>query len=393
MPKAKKPTKRPFYQRHWGSNEARQRTRLIHHLEKLRLEKPIYWFRERRLWQKILIGLMTIVMIWVGGMYGVARWYIASHSHEQMQLGTTFIPSYAKYFGVDPQETLRAIIYDLGIRHIRLVSYWEDIEKTPGNYDFSELDWQMKLAEQSNTKVSLSLGLRQPRWPECHIPDWAKNEPASQWAPQLQTLMGKVIERYKDSPSLQTYQLENEFFLKAFGECTNFDRDRLISELNFVRQQDPKHPVIIARSNNAVGLPIGKPTPDQFGVAVYKRVWDKTITHRYFEYPFPAWFYAGLAGWGQILTGKDMIIHELQAEPWMPDGFDLKTSSIAEQDKSMDAKRLHSRIEYGRATGMKTVDLWGAEWWYWRKASLHDDSLWNAVKQEVQDTQRTNSYQ
>jgi hypothetical protein len=392
MPRPKKKSNKPFYKRHWGSNEARRRTRMLHHLEKLRLEKPRYWWRERRLWQKICLIFLAVLMLWVGGMYGIARWYIADHANEQTQLGTTFIPTYAEYFGLDPKQTFHAMVNDLGIRHFRLVSYWEKMEPTPGNYDFSQLDWQFKMAEDTNTKISLSLGLRQPRWPECHMPDWAANQPTEQWSAELKTFMGKVIDRYKDSPALQTYQLENEYFLKAFGLCTNFDRDRLVDEFNFVKAKDPTHPIIISRSNNAIGLPVGKPTPDVFGISVYKRVWDKTITKRYFEYPFPAWFYGFLAGAGQILTGKDMIIHELQSEPWTPEGYDLRTTSIEEQDKSMDAVRLKDRIEYGKATGMKTIDLWGAEWWYWRKVALHDDSLWKVVKEEVRDVQNSNVY-
>lgn len=398
MPQPKKKSKRkaasvPFYKRRWGSKEAGRRTRLLHHLQKLRFERPRLWFKERKLWQRIGLVLLAILMLWVGGMYAVARWYIADHSQEQTTLGTTFVPTYAQYFGLDPQDTFHALIYDLGMRQIRVVSYWNEIEPSPGHYDFSQLDWQFQMAEDSNTKLSLAIGLRQPRWPECHMPGWAATEPTDVWSGQLKTFMGKVIERYKTSPALQSYQLENEYFLKAFGECTNFSRDRLVDEFNYVKQQDPRHPVIISRSNNALGLPVGKPTPDQFGVSVYKRVWDKTITHRYYEYPFPAWFYATLAGGGQILTGKDMIIHELQTEPWLAPGYEMNDpESVPEQNKTMDAERLHDRIEYGKATGMKTVDLWGAEWWYWRKTVVHDDSLWNVVKQEVQDTQRTNSY-
>lgn len=399
MPKPKKKHKRipaalkPFYKRHWGTNEKRQRTRLIHHLEKLRLERPRYWFKQRKLWQKILVIFCIALILWVGTMYGIARWYIASHADEQTQLGTTFIASYAEYYGLDAQETYKALVYDLGIRHFRLVSYWDKIEKTPGQYDFSQLDWQFQIAEQSNAKISLALGLRQPRWPECHMPRWAAEKPKDQWSHDLKEFMGKVIDRYKDSPALQTYQLENEYFLKAFGECPDFSRDRLIDEFNFVKQKDPNHPVIITRSNNVLGLPIGKPTPDKFGVSVYKRVWDKNITKRYFEYPFPAWFYAFLAGAGQILTGKDMIVHELQAEAWLPEGYTMPTAPIEEQNKSMNAERLRDRIEYGQATGMKTIDLWGSEWWYWRKVKLHDDSLWNVVREEIQDTQRVNAYQ
>jgi hypothetical protein len=31
---------------------------------------------------------------------------------------------------------------------------------------------------------------------------------------------------------------------------------------------------------------------------------------------------------------------------------------------------------------MKNIDLWGAEYWYYRAVKLHDPSLWNVAKQE-----------
>lgn len=385
-------TSAPFYKRHWGSNEARYRTRLWHRMQKIHFERPRQWWRERAIWQRIGLALLAVLILWVGTMYGIAQWYIADHADEPTQLGATFIPQYAQYYGLDPKEVLHALIYDMGMRHYRFVSYWEEIEPTPGHYDFSQLDWQFQMAADTNSKVSLAIGLRQPRWPECHMPAWAAQESEEQWSAQLNQFISAVVNRYKDNPALQSYQLENEYFLKAFGECTNFSRDRLINEYNLVKQLDPNHKVIVARSNNAIGLPVGKPTPDEFGISVYKRVWDKNITKRYVEYPFPAWYYAFLAGAGQILTGKDMIIHELQAEPWLPTGYDMATAPLSEQDKSMNAKRLDDRIKYGEATGMKTIDLWGAEWWYWRKVHFHDDSLWNVVKQNIRDVQNTNLY-
>jgi hypothetical protein len=69
-------------------------------------------------------------------------------------------------------KRLNAIFSDLKIRHIRLVSYWKDIETSPGEYDFSKLDWQFDMANKYGAKVSLAMGMRQPRWPECHEPSW-----------------------------------------------------------------------------------------------------------------------------------------------------------------------------------------------------------------------------
>jgi hypothetical protein len=341
------------------------------------------------IWQRVLVITMAIVFLLTASSYGVAQWYIAKHKKEPLIIGTTFISDYAQSYGLDPKETLAAILGDLRLKQIRLVSYWDQIESTKGAYDFSNLDWQFAMANQYGAKVSLAIGLRQPRWPECHQPTWNLNQPKSIWQPQLYDFMQEVVNRYKNNPALDTYELENEFFLTVFGKCTDFDRNRLIEEFKMVKTWDSEHKVIISRSNNWVGIPVGQPMPDQFGISIYKRVWDKTITHRYFEYPLPSWFYASLAGWEQLLSGKDMIIHELQAEPWPP--TDIHQASLQEQYKSLDAKRLKDRIAYGEATGMRTIDLWGAEWWYWVKTKQNDPSVWNVVKDAALAAEVANS--
>ncbi len=353
------------------------------------------WLRrylpKKTFWRRLLLTVIAVVTLTVGSMYGIARWYIASQANQPLELGTTFIPAYAKGLGLDPKDTMQHIIDDLGVKNFRLVSYWDEIEPKPNQFDFSQLDWQFAKANAAGAKVSLAIGLRQPRWPECHSPSWAKvdSTPESSWYPDLQAFIAAVIARYKDNPALESYQLENEYFLKVFGRCTNFDRQRLINEFKLVKALDPTHTVIVSRSNNAVGLPVGQPTPDEFGVSVYKRVWDKTLTKRYFEYPFPAWFYGFLAGAGQILTGKNMIIHELQAEPWAPDG--ILGSSPQELNKSLDAKRLENRFKYGEATGIRKIDLWGAEYWYYRKVKLGDDSLWKVAQEQFQKANEINA--
>jgi hypothetical protein len=163
-----------------------------------------------------------------------------------------------------------------------------------------------------------------------------------------------------------------------------------VAEFNMVKKEDPKHPILISRSNNWVGIPLGAPTPDRFSISVYKRVWDSTITHRYFEYPQPAWTYATLAGAEEIISGRDMVIHELQAEPWPPKGQEIYNTTVDEQFKSMNPERLKNRIKFGEATGMRSLDLWGAEWWYWLKVKNGDPSVWNVVKDTVSQTTQEN---
>ena len=323
-------------------------------------------------------------------MYGVAEWYIHKHDKQPLQLGTTFIADYAEYLGLEPKQTLNAILSDLNMKNVRLVSYWSDIEQSQGTYDFSGLDWQFAMAAKYGAKVSLTIGLRQPRWPECHMPTWADNEPTSVWEPQLYAFMKAVINHYKNNPVLVSYQLENEFFMKIFGDCTNFDRSRLTEEYNMVKQLDPSRPVIVARSDNWVGIPVRGPTPDEFAISVYKRVWDYHFTKRYVEYPFPPWYYSFLAGAEEMISGKDMVIHEMQAEPWLPPGMTISKDTLAEQYKTMNASILQKRIKYSEDTGMREIYLWGAEWWYWLKTTQNDPSVWNVAKQAVADAAAQN---
>ncbi|HEX5744560.1 MAG TPA: hypothetical protein VFX84_03890 [Candidatus Saccharimonadales bacterium] len=341
---------------------------------------------KKRWLRNLVIGLIILVLVSTGVMYGIALWYIQSERSKPLEQGVSFIPAYASSLGVDPQETMDALL-GMGVKHFRLVSYWSEMEQNPGDYDFSQLDWQFDKAEKARAKVILTVGLRQPRWPECHAPKWVDiSEPPSRWQPQLETFMKKVIERYQDSPSLEKYQLENEYFLKGFGICppSTMTRQRLIDEYELVKRADPDHAVVIPRSNNSLGFPTGKPQPDEFSVSVYKRVWDAGWTHRYLEYPQPAWFYGWLAGFQKIFLGKNMMIGELQAEAWPPNGKTIQHTSLAEQNKSLSPERLKDRFQYGRATGMREIYLWGAEYWYYRMVRLQDPSLWNVARQEFQ---------
>lgn len=38
------------------------------------------------------------------GMYIIARWYIVTNQDKPLSLGTTFVPNYARYLGVDPKK-------------------------------------------------------------------------------------------------------------------------------------------------------------------------------------------------------------------------------------------------------------------------------------------------
>ena len=59
-------------------------------------------------------------------------------------------------FQLDPAETLDWLLFDAGFRRFRLMSYWDESESTKGQYNFSDLDWQMDEAAKRGAKVSLA---------------------------------------------------------------------------------------------------------------------------------------------------------------------------------------------------------------------------------------------
>ncbi len=84
----------------------------------------------RRL-QIFLIGLSVLAIVFTASSYGLAFWYTQKHKNQPLVYGTTFVAGYARYFGLDPKETMQAMIDEVGFRQFRLVSYWDEIEKIP----------------------------------------------------------------------------------------------------------------------------------------------------------------------------------------------------------------------------------------------------------------------
>ena len=89
--------------------------------------------------------------------------------------GVTFSQKYAASLNADWQKILISILDELKVKHFRLIAYWDFIEPVKDNYDFSDLDWQIKEAKSRNAEIVLAVGRKLPRWPECHDPRWLAN--------------------------------------------------------------------------------------------------------------------------------------------------------------------------------------------------------------------------
>lgn len=288
-----------------------------------------------------------------------------------VQYGASFSAPYCRYLGLRPRTVFYAGLVHLGIERFRLMSYWNVHESHEGKYDFTELDWQFELAKKHNAKITLSIGLRQPRWPEVHQPDWAKQLPKDEWRAKLAKYIEETVRRYRNHPSLESWQLENEALNRNFGVDGEFDRRRLRSEMRLVRSLDSKHPICMSTSNSW-GIPLRRPRPDRFGISLYRT----TYTNGNYSYSIlPAWFYRLRAGLIRFTTRKPVFIHELQMEPWGPGG--IMDMSLKEQLRSMNANQFRENIKFARRTGLQPIDLWGLEWWYFVKSKHHQREIWD----------------
>lgn len=293
---------------------------------------------------------------------------------DPQQFGVSFSTKQCRNFGLDPRETMRWLINEAGFRRFRLMSYWDEHELQPGKYDFTSLDWQIKLAEQNGCLVTLCLGARQPRWPENHWPEWAWNSPKIVRSKALLAFIKTVLERYKMKENIISYQLENEALLKSFGERPEIDRKRLREEYKLAKRLDPSRPLIMTTSTSW-GIPFRRPIPDIVGFSYYRILHGKHGYSHAFHFPLVDRLRARSI---QLLHQKQSFIHELQLEPWGPAA--IWEMSISEQDKSMSRELIHRNVELIRRANLYPVDLWGGEWWYWRLKCVHDPSIWLAVK-------------
>lgn len=291
---------------------------------------------------------------------------------DPSQFGVSFSLKQCRNFNINPAQTLDWLISEAGFRRFRLMSYWNEHEKQPGKYDFSQLDWQIERIAKANGQISLCLGARQPRWPENHWPDWAWQLPKAARTSALLAFIEKVVTRYRDNPVVISYQLENEALLKAFGERAEVDRARLQTEYNLVKQLDPSRPIAMSTSTSW-GIPVRQPIPDMVGFSYYRIIHGKHGYSRAFHTPLLHKTRKLLIS---ALLQKSAFIHELQLEPWGPTA--IWKMSVSEQDRSMSPTIIKRNLELAKSVKAYPIDLWGGEWWYWRYIQ-GDKDVWEAV--------------
>lgn len=326
----------------------------------------------KKILKKVLLTFLVVFLLLLGYFFvGVTK------PAKEITWGVNFSQLHAQNLGLDWKETYLALLDDLKVKNIKLISQWDLIEQEKDKYNFEDLDWQVQKAEQTGAKILLVIGIKTGRWPECHIPDWAKNFSKEEQQKEILEIIEEIVSRYRFTKSIDMWQVENESFF-PFGECPWTDKEFLKREIALVKSLDlQKRPVLISDSGEGSFWIQSARLGDIVGTTMYKKVWFHQLK-TYITYPFPSTFYNRKALYIDKIFGKKVIVVELQAEPWGPKLlYDLP---LAEQQKTMNLEQFKYNIEFAEKTGLDTFYLWGGEWWYWMKVRQNQPEIWEEAR-------------
>ncbi len=335
--------------------------------------------------KKVLLVFLIVFLLLLGYFFvGVTK------PAKNITWGVNFSQMHTQNLGLNWKETYLALLDDLKVKNIKLISQWDLIEPEEDKYDFSDLDWQVQQAGEKGAKLLLVIGMKTGRWPECHIPQWAQGLSKEEQQKEVLELIEKIVLSYQNSKTIQIWQMENEA-LFPFGECPWTDKDFLEKEVALVKSLDAKgRPVLVSDSGEGSFWIGAARLGDIVGTTMYKKVWFSFYWEKrkfpfiprkigfYVSYPIPATFYARKALYIDKIFGKKVMVVELQAEPWGP--MLLYDSPLTEQEKTMNLERFKYNIEFAKKTGLDTFYLWGGEWWYWMKTKQNQPQIWEEAK-------------
>ena len=282
---------------------------------------------------------------------------------KNQHYGVTFSSPYANSLGLNAQEALRTAIQDIGIRRFRIPVYWSTIEPEKDKWDFSDIDWQLEQLRASSSTAILTVGRKQPRWPECWIPTWAKSMSFDEQESHILVAMQKTVERYKDHSEVGQWQVENEPLL-PFGDCRMPSIASVLSEIRFVHALDPSRPISSTESGEfALWAGLGS-IVDRLGVSVYRTVQNPIIGNVNIHYWFvPPFAYHRKAELVKPFGVKDVYVSEFQMEPWS--NTSIPDTPIDKQMYSFDLDQMKSNFEFASKSSISEVYFWGVEWWIW----------------------------
>ena len=282
-----------------------------------------------------------------------------------MQLGTTFTPHIIREFNLEVMSAFKAVI-DLGFDFLRLGTYWSEIEKEQGKYDFSNLKEMLDLCQERKQKVVLTLGMKAPRWPEFYFPSYLKNKNPRDKEVQKACLkfLRETIKFSQKYDCISHFQLENEALDPSGPENRIVPLDLLKKELELIKNIDSKRPVIFSAWGNKLSQRNAfsnlAPLADIIGLDLYYQQFVAKVLGKSI-YKGPGDSDAKIA---KILkeSGKEAWIMELQAEPWEAS----REEYLVANPRSISPRKIKEFFTRAKKLPVKAIFFWGFEYAYYQ---------------------------
>ncbi len=318
----------------------------------------------------LFAGLFAVAV----GLFSFAEFSLSSRPNPlPPRYGVTFSTLYVQQLGLDVEETYRALVEDLGVRVVRIAVYWSDVEREQGTFDWSMYDRLIEISRVNEVKVTLAVGTKLPRWPECYVPDWAQRFDETYQNKYARSYIKSAVEHFKSSSAIERWQVENEVMF-PFGDCAyQLSLEELQERVELIRLIDTR-PIQLTVSGELGPWKDEADLADILGISMYRKTWNDTFG--YFVYPIGPEFYQIRAR----LIGKRVdriILSELQAEPWFSRPIDTYTPE--ESYTLFTSEQFESNLAFANKSGVSEVYLWGAEWWYYLNVQ-GDERLWNVAR-------------
>ena len=325
-----------------------------------------------------MLGIFILVLLVIFFCFVIYLFLGDAPKIENPIFGVVFSQKHSRDLGLNWRSNYLAILDDLGVKELKIITHWDLIEPEENRFDFKDLDWQLVEAEKREVNVMLVIGMKTGRWPECHIPSWAKDLSKEKQQEVVLRLVQMITTRYKESIPITSWSVENEP-LFTFGDCPWKDKGFVKKEIEMVRSVDSyyKRPIVITDSGEGSFWIEAAKLGDIVGITIYKNVWMSNL-NKYFTYQYPPFYYWVKSEIVKNFFNKEVVCSELQAEPWCPNL--LYDCSLDEQRKTMNIDKFRENVNFAKQTGLSKFYLWGTEWWYWMKEDQGQAQIWEEAK-------------
>ncbi|MBU1104595.1 MAG: endo-1,4-beta-xylanase [Patescibacteria group bacterium] len=283
-----------------------------------------------------------------------------------IRFGITFSHTHLNYLKIPIDDALDFAL-EMGFSHLRLGSYWQAIEKSKGLYNFSVLEDLLNRCEKTKQKVIMNVGVKSPRWPEFYWPGYLKEKDFNNLEAKKRTLLfiEKLVKTLKNFSCITHWQVENEPLDPSGQKNLAVPIDFLKEEVELVRKLDSRPIILTLWANDLESrqlFPKVSSISDVIGLDIYYKQFMKSDKGKsVYEGPRTNNNYLQKI----IKTSpKEMIITELQAEPWEKD----EKEYLSKNPESISPKLLESNLKKALSLGVKEILLWGFEYWYYQKS-------------------------